>query len=446
MDLEDVDLLRKYLDSFPEFKKRLKCCPPSVYWRGRWRAVTGLRKRFSGLELRCKGAGTMQLTPRAMVSVQRDEQKGRLLTLIRTFLGPVRTTELLDKTDRNRHQTEAILRARLRVGETTIVVMAIYENESTDLLSRLLSALVLWWDRLREAERIAVFLPERWSERLVELLPYLTVPVVCYKYRMETSQIRQIYPRSGHSSKVQSPYVMYPLATDAPKLLADLKAEHPSLDLLFRHGKWELSYKGLPVTWVSEDCVFFDLAEPKRFTGRSSLLSHIQQVIRLRRFPPPDADHFCFRFGEERWLESLFLRDYRKINPAFTNQIYSQVPTWVGGDRKVLDLLTVTRNGRLAVLELKTQKNLSLLFQGLDYWERVEHHRMRSDFVRSGYFTGMNLIKSLPLLYLISPLFEFHRVLLVLRRYLRKEVRVRCVGTNSDWKRELKILRQFELQ
>lgn len=445
MDLEDVDFLRSYLDSFPELKENLRCCPPSMYWRGRWRAVLGLRKLSSGLEIRCEGAGTVQLSPKAVISYRRGEQKQRLLTLILDFLGPVRNIEILDKTDRNRHQTEAVLRARLRVGETLMVVMAVYEDESSELSSRLLSALVLCWDRLREVEQIAVFLPDKWSERLVELMPHLTVPVVCYKYRMDTSQIHQIYPTSDHLSKVQSPYVMYPMATEAPKLLADLQAEHPSLDLLFRYGKWELSYRGLPVAWLSGDYVFFDFVEPKRITRLSVLLSHIQEVIRLRRFPPPDADHFCFRFGEERWLESLILQDHRKINPSFTNQIYSQVPTWVGGDRKVLDLLTVTRDGRLAVLELKTQKDLNLLFQGLDYWERVDHHRLRRDFGRAGYFAGKNLAAAPPVLYLICPLFEFHHELVVMRRYLRRDFQVRCIGINSNWKRQLQILRHFEL-
>jgi len=42
------------------------------------------------------------------------------------------------------------------------------------------------------------------------------------------------------------------------------------------------------------------------------------------------------------------------------------VPSYLDGQRKVLDLLTVTKSGRLAVLELKTERNLDLIFQGLD--------------------------------------------------------------------------------
>ncbi|MGW8178964.1 MAG: hypothetical protein ACWGQW_09405, partial [bacterium] len=212
------------------------------------------------------------------------------------------------------------------------------------------------------------------------------------------------------------------------------------------HGKWELSYKGLPVAWFDQDGkAFFDLQSPKRLAGLSSLHSHIQNVMDHRCFPPPVADHFWFRFGEERWLESLILKEHRTVNQEFIEQIHSQVPTWVGGERKVLDLLTATNQGRLAVIELKTHKDLSLLFQGLDYWERVDHHRIRGDFGPTGYFHGLRLAEKLPLLYLLCPLFEFHRVLTTNRGYLRKDFEVRCVGINADWKRGLKILRQFQL-
>ena len=37
----------------------------------------------------------------------------------------------------------------------------------------------------------------------------------------------------------------------------------------------------------------------------------------------------------------------------------------------MLDLLTVTRGGRLAILELKVDEDLHFPLQGLDYWIRV---------------------------------------------------------------------------
>ncbi len=51
--------------------------------------------------------------------------------------------------------------------------------------------------------------------------------------------------------------------------------------------------------------------------------------------------------------------------------LYTQVPALSSGDRGMLDLLTLDRNGRLAVLELKADEDLHLPLQALDYWIRV---------------------------------------------------------------------------
>ena len=133
------------------------------------------------------------------------------------------------------------------------------------------------------------------------------------------------------------------------------------------------------------------------------------------------------------------------MNDRFREVIYSQVPSYLDGQRKVLDLLTVTDSGQLAVLELKTEKNLDLIFQGLDYWERVRQHLSREEFQKAGYFEGISLSDESPLLYLVCPLFEFHKTMPIIRRYLKQETTVQCVGVNADWKKELRVLRRFAL-
>jgi hypothetical protein len=52
----------------------------------------------------------------------------------------------------------------------------------------------------------------------------------------------------------------------------------------------------------------------------------------------------------------------------------------------MIDVLTVTREGRLAVLELKADEDIHLSLQGLDYWSRVTWHHARGEFQRFGYF------------------------------------------------------------
>ena len=79
-----------------------------------------------------------------------------------------------------------------------------------------------------------------------------------------------------------------------------------------------------------------------------------------------------FRLQPERWLESRLRAGIAELLPGLRGDLlYSQVPALSTGDRGMLDLLTLDRNGRLAVIELKADEDLHLPLQALDYWIRV---------------------------------------------------------------------------
>ena len=79
-----------------------------------------------------------------------------------------------------------------------------------------------------------------------------------------------------------------------------------------------------------------------------------------------------FRLQPERWLESRLRARNRRAVPGLRGDLlYTQVPALSSGDRGLLDLLTLDRNGRLAVIELKADEDLHLPLQALDYWIRV---------------------------------------------------------------------------
>ena len=97
------------------------------------------------------------------------------------------------------------------------------------------------------------------------------------------------------------------------------------------------------------------------------------RVSAIRRAGSPDRGHDFYRLQPERWLESLLLKDITRLDPALSpTQVYQQVPAFKGTDRGVIDLLAVTGEGRLAVVELKVHEEINLPLQGLDYWLRVK--------------------------------------------------------------------------
>src|ERR1700756_2988159 len=74
----------------------------------------------------------------------------------------------------------------------------------------------------------------------------------------------------------------------------------------------------------------------------------------------------------------------------------------------MVDILTITREGRLAVLEWKADEDIHLALQGLDYWTRVEWHRARNEFLKFGYFGDRELSSHTPLLFFVAPAFHVH--------------------------------------
>ncbi len=88
----------------------------------------------------------------------------------------------------------------------------------------------------------------------------------------------------------------------------------------------------------------------------------------------------------------------------------------------MLDVLTVTHDGRLAVVELKADEDIHLPLQGLDYWSRVHWHHSRAEFPRFGYFPDRELSAEKPLLYLVAPALHVHPETDVLLRYLSPEI------------------------
>lgn len=448
---EHVDALRDYLRCYPELSWRVSFDPVRVLAQGRWKRVRSLKISASGIELQFGRNSKVKLVPEGRVTSLRMDQRDRLIQVVQTLFGGYRVVRTLARTDRLRYQSAAFLRTILESPSERVAVMAAYEGEPAESRSRFLVSLVMWWDRLAPSERIARcvgLVPESWGSAIAQDVRALRIPVSLYWFRLNDLAVQPLDALGG-LSEVGSPYVMFPNSPELPTLLKSLNSDYPELDLLYRKNRWELCFRGLPVLWEASAGKFdFNHFEPRSLNSArlDSFERHLEQVKQFRCFPPIDPGNFFYTFGRERWFESLLIRRHRVLNPDLTDELYCQVPTWVGGERKVLDLLSVTRDGRLAVLELKPKKDLTLVFQGLEYWNRVVYHLKHQDFQEAGYFTGHRLQDVPPLLYLVSPLFEFHRLLPVFRRHLDPRVNFECFGTNQDWRSGMKVLRHFQLR
>jgi len=148
-----------------------------------------------------------------------------------------------------------------------------------------------------------------------------------------------------------------------------------------------------------------------------------------------DHTHPFYRLQPERWLQSVVERDVTLLDSRLDGTlVYPQVPAFAAGDRAVIDLLGITRDGRLAVIELKAAEDFHLPVQGLDYWARVRWHHRRGDFQKFGYFPGRILSERDPILILAAPSLHVHPSTTTMLRYFSPELEWRLVGLDERWR------------
>jgi len=166
----------------------------------------------------------------------------------------------------------------------------------------------------------------------------------------------------------------------------------------------------------------------------------VRSIGEVRHADGP-RDHPLWRLHPERWLESLVIRDLAAIDERLeTNCLYSQVPAFSAADRAMIDVLTVTRDGRLAVVELKADEDIHLPLQGLDYWARVAWHHARGEFQRFGYFPGQELRADKPQLLLVAPALHVHPSTDTLLHYIAAEIDWVLAGIDERWRDGVRVV------
>jgi hypothetical protein len=218
-----------------------------------------------------------------------------------------------------------------------------------------------------------------------------------------------------------------------------------------RPGSVVLSIRGLPVARIiigrRRACFGLDGAERDLTEyNRADLESLVSEVISTRTPWSEDRNSPMYRSYGERWLESAVLGDACRIDPNIDSRyVYSQVPIYRGEQRTFIDLLAITVSGRLVVIELKVSEDPDFPLQALDYCLKVAWHQQRGDFERRGYFKGVDISGSPPLLYLVAPLFRFHSTTALIAGSISERIPVYRIGIKDDWRAGVRVLLREKL-
>ena len=348
-------------------------------------------------------------------------------------------------------------RGILRRGFTRWAVLAVTGEESSDSADNSLTFALLWLKRVCDSAHrgaisgLRVILPRQRSVvvayRLAALKRnfgvelYELEPALGTLERIDPRQAGNLNfwlvpPREAENLVQQARSAMEPVIALAPKAITIHPASHS-------REVW-LRFRGLPFARWQDGRIFFGLQDVRKELTRDAYpaLKKVLHDLEIHRHPlTRDTRHSLYRAKPERWLESLMLEDVTRIDAMLDPRfVYAQVFAGVGGHHGILDLLTVTRFGRLAIIELKANEHIHLPLQAADYWLRVRQQLQKGEITRYGYFPGVVLQDAPPIVYLVAPALRFHPATDDLLNYLSPEMEVVRVGLAESWRRGLRVV------
>jgi hypothetical protein len=372
-------------------------------------------------------------------------------------------------------------RAWLRKG--TSQAIAAIAASSAETADGVLTFGLIWLDYIRKRETrittftLAVFLPEGTETDTALRLRYLDPSrLSCELY---------VFTNDGYEERVD-PADFCNLDTKVnPLQPRDLDAGGPAnqleqairaldgVEAVELHDR-SISFRvrGLEIARrTSEDEILFGIETHK--IAATSHVAEIRELVNTTSQLRSAENHgsILFRRNPERWLESQVRARLDILDSSLCPEpIYGQVPAMAGArpmqspsivadgsnaalsakkgegieaatyraDRDVIDLLAISRSGRLAVVELKATEDIHLPMQGLDYWIRVKWHLECGDF--SGHFPGMTVSRQPPRLLLVCPALDLHAANEIVIQYFAPTVELEQIGVSVEWRKELRVM------
>ena len=419
-------------------------------------------------------------TPTAREAARRNYQRLLERVLTRSFIGS-KVDGMRSAMDLEHSFGPAYVRGRLLRGTAADAVIGVSDAESGSIVDGVLTLGILWLDHLRQhgdgrrhfgglkvvvpagawrttAERMA-WLNHSAAEFELYTLDERSEELIAVDFR-DTGNLES---RLVHAFNAAAAVERCQAGIDSLLALVPVAARervevHPSsateVGLLLHGLEFARVRCGLAAnSFAREDEVTFGAgANETPLTEDSEPLCR-ELFARLFLSRHADGAHTdpLFRLQPERWLEARLRGGIAELFPGLRgDQLYTQVPALSVGDRGLLDLLTLDRGGRLAVIELKADEDLHLPLQALDYWIRVRAlnedrqpvagGRPLSAFERHGYFSGAEVSPLTPRLLLVGPALRIHPANEPVLRYLSPQVEWELIAVTEHWRRELKVV------
>jgi hypothetical protein len=394
---------------------------------------------------------------RAAGRVTREQFRFRFQELLARQFPDDAVASLTAAPDLEHSLSGSYVRGILRSSHGAWAVLGAAPAEHAAIYDGLLTFGLIWLDRARRSSRagaisgLRLFFPGGAGQATAHRLAALSAstPVELYEYSMRSGKMRRADAQdlgNVQSWLAQRREVEAVLDAAAPFIASLRRVSPDAIEAQVAPGtnNLEVRFRGLLFARWRPDAVFFGAGDPRRLLSpaRQSEFDRLLKALETHRSPHATATgHALYRAHPERWLETLVTAEPARLDPRLDSRfIYPQVPALSAGDRGIMDLLCVTRDGRLTVLELKAQEDIHMPLQAVDYWLRVRWHHAQQDFARYGYFPGVTLSPRAPRLLLVAPSLRFHPATDVILRSLHPEIEIERIGLSEQWRRGLRVV------
>ncbi|MGA9070820.1 MAG: hypothetical protein WB424_11225 [Terracidiphilus sp.] len=459
------------------------------------RTVVGVQERAQCLRVATRRMGaakpqTLELvptsdrrTPTARDAARRNYQRLLERVLTRHFIGS-KVDGLRSAMDLEHSFGPAYVRGRLLHGTAAEAVIGVGEAESAAMVDGVLTLGILWLDHCRQkgdgrrhfgglkvivpagawrttAERMA-WLNHAAADFQLFTLDERSEELTAVDFRDTGNLDSRLVHAFSATAAIERNQAgigrLLALVPRAARSRVEVQASSPTEVGLLLHGlEFARVRQGFAANSFAreEEITFGAGANETPLTAETEALCR-DLFARLFLSRHGDGAHTdpLFRMQPERWLEARLRAGIVELLPGLRGDLlYSQVPALSTGDRGLLDLLTLDRNGRLTVIELKADEDLHLPLQALDYWIRVralnddrqpaagsEGGRPLSAFERQGYFAGAEVSPLAPRLLLAAPALRIHPANEPVLRYFSPQVEWELIALTEHWRRELKVV------
>lgn len=336
-------------------------------------------------------------------------------------------------------------------------IAAVADITGSLTVESIFTAAILWLEKLgmrkhRPVLDIWIICEKRQAQNAQKLHSLLTdqwkakITIFEVNRKFDPSQLKEIPKRRLRDLwRQKAQRLSIPSDASPAETTAAVSALAPQeIDAIYSRNGQTIRFRGLPFARVrvvaGSEKAWFGIGRERRMLTDDTwaeLTDLVSLLEEKRSHSAANKRHDLYRSSPEAWLESILKQNISLLD---ANLILSPIYNQFRSSNDKIDLLALRRDGRLIIIELKTQPDREMVFQAADYWRKIELQRRRGILAAADLFEGREILDKPALVYLAAPAWSFHRDFEFFARTVSPEIELWRFELHEKWRENIKVL------